>query len=181
VVDVPLIKGLKPYGHNRPDLNAEMLTMLFEEYESIKLCDYEMQTHEQAAQAMGVSRPTFTRIYAIARKKVARCLVEGVQLSIEGGKVFFDSDWYQCRVCNCFFNNPRKDIPIVECGLCGSINFVVMEPDHDLEGFCDDRFDECICTECGYLSIHEQGNPCKNEICPHCEFPMRRQDIRNLK
>jgi hypothetical protein len=76
---------------------------------------------------MGVSRPTFTRIYASARQKIANAFVEGKQISIEGGKVYFDSDWYQCQSCGCYFNNPEKDIKVEACPLCGAATFINFE------------------------------------------------------
>jgi len=69
---------------------------------------------------MEVSRPTFTRIYSSARQKMAKAIVEGLKITIEGGKVYFDSNWYHCNKCNCDFNNPEKNIEISKCPLCGS-------------------------------------------------------------
>jgi hypothetical protein len=68
---------------------------------------------------MKISRPTFTRIYASARRKVAKSLTEGRQIIIEGGKVYFDSDWYTCLGCGSYFNNPEKELEVNECPLCG--------------------------------------------------------------
>ena len=42
---------------------------------------------ETAAGEMGVSRPTVTRIYASARKKIAQALAEGKAIHIEGGPI----------------------------------------------------------------------------------------------
>jgi uncharacterized protein len=109
VLNPPAIKGLKPYGPEVDENKTSVVTLLFEEYEALRLCDYDKFNHHQACVIMGVSRPTFTRIYAAARQKIAKTLVEGSQLSIEGGKVYFDSDWYHCSNCTCYFNNPEKD------------------------------------------------------------------------
>lgn len=68
---------------------------------------------------MDVSRPTLTRIYARARQKIAEALVTGKQIIIEGGKIYYDSDWYSCAGCGCYFNNPFKEMEIKECPLCG--------------------------------------------------------------
>jgi rRNA maturation endonuclease Nob1 len=72
---------------------------------------------------MAVSRPTLTRIHSKAMQKIAEALVLGKQIIIEGGKIYFDSEWYSCYACGCFFNNPEKQIEIKECPLCGSSDF----------------------------------------------------------
>ena len=81
-----------------------------------------MLNQSQAAESMAVSRPTLTRIYSKARKKIAEALVIGKQIIIEGGKIYYDSEWFKCNTCGCFFNNPDKQIEIMGCPLCGSKN-----------------------------------------------------------
>jgi len=120
VVNLPVIKGFKPYGPESNVQPLEPVNLLYEEYEAIRLSDYDHLNHQQASEMMGVSRPTFTRIYASALQNIAKAMVEGRQLSIEGGKVYFDSDWYECEQCLCNFNNPEKDKAISTCPLCGS-------------------------------------------------------------
>ena len=120
VLNPPLIKGFKPYGEESGSKNPEPVNLLYEEYEALRLSDYDILNHHQASVLMGVSRPTFTRIYASARQKVAKAFVEGRQIAIEGGKVYFDSDWYHCKNCRCYFNNPEKEKPFADCPLCGS-------------------------------------------------------------
>jgi len=120
VLNVPVIKGFKPYGPESGLQHLEPVNLLYEEYEAIRLSDYDHLNHQQASEMMGVSRPTFTRIYASALQNMAKALVEGRQLSIEGGKVYFDSDWYECEQCHCNFNNPEKENEIKNCPLCGS-------------------------------------------------------------
>jgi predicted DNA-binding protein (UPF0251 family) len=118
----PIISGFKPYGNKKNSGKAESVFLNLEEYEALRLCDYEMMNHHQASVLMGVSRPTFTRIYSKARQKIAEALVLGKQIIIEGGKVYFDSEWYSCNACGCYFNNPEKLEEIKECPLCKSIN-----------------------------------------------------------
>ncbi|MCR4817861.1 MAG: DUF134 domain-containing protein [Fretibacterium sp.] len=62
------------------------ITMTLDELETIRLMDHEGQTHEECAHQMDVSRTTVTGIYESARRKVAKCLVEGKRLVIAGGK-----------------------------------------------------------------------------------------------
>lgn len=56
-----------------------------EEYEVIRLLDYEGKTQEECAAAMEVSRGTIQVLYAEARKKIARHFIEGMALEVDGG------------------------------------------------------------------------------------------------
>ena len=93
----PLMKGFKPFGIPRRMLSS--VSLLYDEYEAIRLLDYEGMNQDQAAVQMNVSRPTLTRIYEKARKTIAQALVEGKMIMIEGGNVQFDRAWYRCRRC----------------------------------------------------------------------------------
>lgn len=128
IFNVPVIKGFRPYGNSISSLGRrEVISLFYEEYESLRLCDYEKLNHDQASQRMHISRPTFTRIYASAREKIATAFVEGKQMIIEGGKVYFDSEWYHCLDCSCHFNHPDKEKSIKNCPLCHSTNFYKVE------------------------------------------------------
>ena len=61
------------------------VVLLVEEYEALRIMDYEGRTHEQCAAQMRVSRTTVTEIYERARHKVADALVNGRTLVIRGG------------------------------------------------------------------------------------------------
>ena len=93
----PKMKGFRPFGMN--DCVKDYIKLKFEEYESIRLANYEMLSQEEAASQMNVSRPTFTRIYNRALKLIAQSFVEGKAIEIEGGNYKFDKDWYRCRKC----------------------------------------------------------------------------------
>jgi hypothetical protein len=69
---------------------------------------------------MEVSRPTFTRIYESARRKVAQAFTKACPIVFEGGKVSFDDQWFSCQDCGCTFNNPFPESKIEHCALCGS-------------------------------------------------------------
>lgn len=127
VLNPPVIKGFKSYGKENKSTPESFVSLLFEEYESLRLCDYDMYNHTDASAIMNVSRPTFTRIYASARKKIAKAFVEGSNIVIEGGKVYFDSSWFHCKNCECYFNNPEMEKPADSCPLCGSLNFTRFE------------------------------------------------------
>ena len=56
-----------------------------DEFEVIRLVDYEKKTHEQCAAQMDISRTTVTEIYESARYKIADSLINGKNLLISGG------------------------------------------------------------------------------------------------
>ncbi len=91
------MEGFKPFGIPIKDL--EPVILLFEEYESIRLTDYDGLTQEEASRQMDVSRPTFTRIYEKARRSIAKAFVEGKAIFIEGGNYHTDDHWYRCDSC----------------------------------------------------------------------------------
>ncbi|OFY49140.1 MAG: hypothetical protein A2W85_16980 [Bacteroidetes bacterium GWF2_41_31] len=176
VLSPPVIKGFKPYGLQAGQQHSEVVNLLYEEYEALRLSDYDKLNHHQASIMMGVSRPTFTRIYASALQKVAKAMVEGRQISIEGGKVYFDSDWYQCSDCHCYFNNPQKDIVVENCPLCGHDQIhqfdFVNESEDDHPTNCEDY---CVCPGCGFEKKHRFGDPCNQQTCPECNHLMIRK------
>lgn len=120
VNDMPVTAGFKPIGLNGCCKNTIFLH--FEEYEAIRLCDYEMKTQQEASVSMGVSRPTLSRIYVSARRKIAKALVRGVTIMIEGGAAYTDSEWFRCGACGFLFNNinPTLKIRKMECPVCHS-------------------------------------------------------------
>lgn len=178
VLDIPIIKGFRPYGPNLGNDKKEPVILLFEEYEALRLCDYDMITHLEASVIMNISRPTYTRIYAAARQKIAKAFVEGRQIRIEGGKVYFDSEWYDCEDCGCYANNPDKAMSLDECPLCGSSK-IQKHKDVNLNVVSDISLDngtmECVCPKCGYKQHHHKSKPCNLEVCPKCNTSMRRK------
>lgn len=56
-----------------------------EEFEAVRLKDFEGHDQVEAASEMGVSQPTFSRILDSARRKIADAMVSGKALRIEGG------------------------------------------------------------------------------------------------
>jgi len=94
----PPMEGFKPFGI--PMRHLESVILLFEEFEAIRLADYENLTQEEAAKKMNISRPTFTRLYDKARKSIANAFVEGKAIIISGGTYDTDNYWYKCKNCN---------------------------------------------------------------------------------
>ncbi len=111
----PTISGFVPYGDGVEVDDNKSVILHYEEYESIRLNDYEKMSQAEAAAAMGVSRPTFTRIYKKARERVAQALVEGRRVIVEGGKVQIDDSWRRCSKCGAIFQLGDEQ----RCALCG--------------------------------------------------------------
>ncbi len=127
----PVISGFRPYGGKKTNGKTDAVFLHLEEYEAIRLCDYKLLNHQQASLIMNVSRPTLTRIYSRARLKIAESFVLGKQIIIEGGKIYFDSEWFSCKKCGSIFNNPEKQLEIKECPLCRSSYIVSYDEGFD--------------------------------------------------
>lgn len=124
VVAPPSFKGYKPYGNIKNKKDA--CELFYEEYESIKLADYDGLNQSDAAEIMGVSRPTFARIYSEARKKIAMALVEAREIVTQYGHAFFDKDWFQCQKCHSRFNIPLE-ADHQHCPLCNSADILSIQ------------------------------------------------------
>lgn len=79
----PMHNVFKPAGVPKAALEEVVLTV--EQFEAIRLKDLEGLEQEACAELMHISRPTFQRVLSRAREQVARALVEGKALRIEGG------------------------------------------------------------------------------------------------
>jgi uncharacterized protein len=97
ICNPPIMKGFKPFGIAGCGRGAVILK--FEEYESIRLINYEMLSQGEASGQMDVSRPTLTRIYNRALKQIAKSFVEGKVLEIEGGNYSLEKEWFRCKKC----------------------------------------------------------------------------------
>lgn len=175
VLNPPVIKGFKPYGNKSENKNQESISLLYEEYEALRLSDYDGLNHLQSSKAMDVSRPTFTRIYGSALKKIAKAFIEGRQIVIDGGKIYFDSNWYLCNNCDCYFNNPEKETKITSCPLCGSSQIEEYELSQKKHKESLNSIEYCICPECGFEMKHQTGIKCKKNHCPECGELMTKQ------
>jgi uncharacterized protein len=111
----PAYQGLIPQGTQ--SVTPSGLVLFLEEYEAIKLCDYDLLSQAEAAALMGVSRPTLTRIYESARRKMARMLVEPCKLSFGEGQSALKIDWVSCPACDIRFTQTTNG---KFCPLCGT-------------------------------------------------------------
>lgn len=115
VAMLPPMEGFKPFGI--PMRELESVILLFEEFEAIRLVDYENLTQEEASERMSISRPTFTRLYDKARKSVAKAFVEGKAIMIQGGNFITEDYWYKCQDCHETITALK---PIKHCRNCDS-------------------------------------------------------------
>ena len=72
--------------------NIETVIMSLDEYETLRLLDYEGLNQEEGALRMGVARTTVTAMYESARKKLVSAVVEGTRLRIAGGNIEIDRE-----------------------------------------------------------------------------------------
>ena len=79
----PEFTYFKPAGARMTELEEIFLTV--DEFEAVRLKDYEGKDQTAAAEKMGISQPTFQRLYESARKKIADAIVNGKAMRIEGG------------------------------------------------------------------------------------------------
>ena len=113
VVNPPQMSGFKPFGMSLCKLGV--LELQFDEFESFNLVNYQDLPQDTAAEMMGISRPTFTRVYNRALKKIAKAFVEGMAIRIEGGNVEFDKQWYKCQKCFKLIDGMENHIRCIGC------------------------------------------------------------------
>jgi len=84
VCELPQNVGFGPVGKGRISKN-EVIHLTVDEYEVLRLIDYEGLNQVECANQMNVARSTVQRVYNIARKKLIAMLVEGSDIHIQGG------------------------------------------------------------------------------------------------
>lgn len=77
----PSVGGFTPSGNAQ----AGEISLSLEEYEAIRLIDFEGLDQAQASVQMGISRQTFGRVLKSARFTLSKALVKGLQLKVTGG------------------------------------------------------------------------------------------------
>lgn len=121
VAHEPESNYFKPQGI--PISSLDEVTMSVDEFEALRLADLEGLYQEQAAERMGISRPTFGRIIGSAHKKVADALANGKALKIEGGEItMLGQRLFRCNDCQHTWNVPFGTGRPSECPQCKSAN-----------------------------------------------------------
>ena len=96
VESLPGITYFKPAGIPLRDLEEVRLSV--EEAEALRLKELEDLDQKQGSEKMNISRPTFQRVLASARKKTADALLNGKAIRIEGGN--FEVKSLSCKCVN---------------------------------------------------------------------------------
>ena len=96
VCSEPKINIFGPEKYNQ----SESICMSLEEFETIRLIDYNNLTQEETASFMDVARTTVQGIYDDARKKLADALVNGKRIKIEGGNYSLCTAMPLGKYCN---------------------------------------------------------------------------------
>ena len=155
----------------------ERVHLLYEEYEAIRLIDHEGLTQADAAERMGISRPTCTRIYNHARRMLARALVEALPLVIDGGR-FEWNEPCRCPRCQC----TREDSRTTNCS-CRQNETANTKTDHTMKKIAlptrgtevDDHFGHCECYT--IFTLDDNGNETARETLPAAEGCGCKSDI----
>lgn len=114
----PGAEYFRPGGIPLSLLEETVITL--DEFEALRLADYEGLYHEQAAAMMNVSRQTFGRIILSARGKIADALVHGKAVKIEGGIVTSDENGELiCPGCRYASEKCMDSNAVPECPACG--------------------------------------------------------------
>ena len=117
VKEPPLFTEFKPVGI--PGRSLEQIKLSLDEFESIRLADQLGFSHEEAADEMGISRSTFSRLVEKSRKKMAEFIFGGKVLVIEGGNVHFRKNILRCNDCGHMFKTDIGEV-VSQCPICHS-------------------------------------------------------------
>jgi len=142
VAKPPKISGLKPIGV--PGKLLDKIPLSIDEYEAIRLSDYEGLGHKAAAVEMHISRPTFTRLLQSAHHKIAQVIVDVKDLILEGGNYSFARVLVRCLDCQTVSDIGTEHGTDNSCPECHSQNILCLnnefQPDHcNRRGQCRGR------------------------------------------
>jgi len=97
----PKISKFSPRGKpGRPD----EVELKMDEFEALRLADYQGLGQKEASKSMRISQQTFSRILARARNLIARGITTGCVIRIQGGQYIISS-----RI-----DNPTNKNPIIK-------------------------------------------------------------------
>jgi len=84
----PRISQFSPRGRpGRPD----EVEIKMDEFEALRLADYQGLSQKEAAKSMRISQQTFSRILRKARKLIAKGITTGSAIRIQGGQYVISS------------------------------------------------------------------------------------------
>lgn len=113
----PYVRCFKPSGVPLAELEEEVITV--EELEALRLKDLEGLDQDSCAEKMGISQSTFQRLLAGARFKLARALIEGRAIRVEGGNFQLAGTRLRCLDCGEEWEGVATETGDVVCPRCG--------------------------------------------------------------
>ncbi len=128
-----------------------------DEFEAIRLKDFEGLDQEPAAKKMNISQPTFNRLLKSARKNIADALVNGKAIRIQGGNYKMVQQPMRPGMGRGMGRGAGRGRGMGGRGI----------------GFGGPAM-TCICPSCGYEQPKQRGVPCATLKCPKCKAPMVR-------
>lgn len=178
----PQIKCFKPVSDENIALISPVKISV-DEIEAVRIKDYEDFKQEIAADMMDISQSTFHRTLNSARKKIAKALVEGRMIKIQGGDFVTDKVRYKCKTCGFEWISPKKEYE--KCPDCKSEDIYKIGAAEDTQtplgqpgmgrrrgyggaGMGAGPPRACKCPSCGYETQKTPGVPCRNTKCPKC-------------
>ncbi len=175
----PRITCFNPDSKDNDGL-IRLITIKLDEFEAIRLRDYKNISQDKASEIMDVSQPTFHRILDSAREKIAKAIVEGKIIKIDGGNYVLDKKRYKCKNCGFEWHSPGKEYQ--KCPDCESEDISMVSIGEDIQeqstqpgigrrrgnGMGAGPPRTCKCHKCGYETTKTPGIPCRNSKCPEC-------------
>ncbi len=108
------------------------ITLTLTEFEAMRLKHYVQLTQKDAAEKMGISQPTFSRMLESAHQKTTRAILEGRDIKVYGGHFNYRRGFvgYGCFDCNNEWEDEsaskEKKINCVKCN-SGNVYYLVRE------------------------------------------------------
>jgi len=102
-------------------------------FEAMRLKHYINFNQKDAAEKMGVSQPTFSRILERAHQKVTQALYEGKKIKVYGGNIDYKTSFmgYGCLMCNHEWEDKQASKErIVECPKCNEKKVYYLVREH---------------------------------------------------
>ncbi len=121
----PTVGYFKPQGI--PLVQLQQVVLNVDEYEAIRLVDYDGLDQEKAAGKLGISRATCARIVEEAHRKIAEAITQGKAIRIEGGNFVLKKNLMRCRNCGEVWetndeSGQREEVN--KCPHCGGLKVV---------------------------------------------------------
>ena len=136
--------------------NFEESVLTVDEFEAIRLIDFEEIEQSKASKKMKISQPTLSRILKSARKKISDAVVNGKSIKISGGEY----KMVEQKGRGIGLGHGRG----LGIGARGRMGGTSAGPGG-----------VCKCPKCGYEESQVRGVPCNNKKCVKCKTLMTRK------